>query len=169
VPNHPAPVDDLRWFVAHTRPRCEKKLARYYERAEFPTTLPCCRTVHRYRGKTVTFDKPLFPAYVFLQLRAEDRGKASRHDHLVRLLEVTDQALFTQQLGDIMRALETECEVFIAPGIKAGSHVRIRHGPLRGMEGWVEQRSGTVIVLLRLDFIGQAAAVKMDASDLELI
>ena len=42
-------------------------------------------------------------------------------------------------------------------------------GPLRGIEGWVEQRHGMSTVLLRLDFIGQAAAVKMEATDLELI
>jgi len=33
----------------------------------------------------------------------------------------------------------------------------------------VERRYGMCIVLLRLDFIGQAAAVKMEATDLELI
>jgi hypothetical protein len=37
------------------------------------------------------------------------------------------------------------------------------------MEGWVEQRYGMNTVLLRLDFIGQAAAVKLDATDLEAI
>jgi len=42
-------------------------------------------------------------------------------------------------------------------------------GPLRGIEGWVEARYGMTTVLLRLDFIGQAAAVKLAADDLELI
>ena len=42
-------------------------------------------------------------------------------------------------------------------------------GPLRGVEGWVEGRHGMSTVLLRLDFIGKAAAVKMDAELLELI
>ena len=35
------------------------------------------------------------------------------------------------------------------------------------LEGWVEQRHGPDIVMLRLDFIGQAAAVKVGALDLE--
>jgi len=37
------------------------------------------------------------------------------------------------------------------------------------MEGWVEHRHGMNTVLLRLDVIGQAAAVKLEATDLELI
>jgi len=43
--------------------------------------------------------------------------------------------------------------------------VKIKSGPLRGVEGLVEKRSGTTYVLLRLDFISQAAAVKIEASD----
>jgi hypothetical protein len=47
--------------------------------------------------------------------------------------------------------------------------VRIKAGPLQGIEGWVEQRYGMTTVLLRLDFISQAAAVKLDADLLELV
>jgi hypothetical protein len=47
--------------------------------------------------------------------------------------------------------------------------VNIKNGPLQGVEGWVEERYGADTVLLRLDFIGQAVAVKVQAGDLELI
>jgi hypothetical protein len=56
---------DLLWFVAHTRPRCEKKFVQFCERDGLFTTLPCHCAVHKYRGKTVVFQKPLFPGYVF--------------------------------------------------------------------------------------------------------
>jgi hypothetical protein len=56
----------------------------------------------------------------------------------------------------------------LAPEIGVGHRVRIKAGPLRGMEAWVEERLGVSTVLLRLDFIGQAAAVKVGAEDLEL-
>ncbi len=60
-------------------------------------------------------------------------------------------------------------EIRLAPSIGKGMRVQIKQGPLRGVEGWVEERYGMHTVLLRLDFIGQAAAVKVDATDLELI
>jgi transcription antitermination factor NusG len=160
---------ELAWYVAHTRPRCEKKLAEYCQRERFLVTLPCYRAVHKYRGKTVTFRKPLFPGYVFLQLLTHERQKVYQSDYVANLLDVPDQETFAQQLGDILRALETELEVRLAPHISAGSRVRIKSGPLRGLEGWVEQRAGTTLVLLRLDFISQAAAVKIDATELEIV
>jgi transcription antitermination factor NusG len=162
-------MNEVRWFVAHTKPRREKKVKQFCEREAIPATLPCYRTVHKYRGKAVTFHKPLFPGYVFLQLPPEHRQKIARNEHVARLLVVHDQALFAQQLAEILRALDTSLEVFLAPSIGVGARVKVKSGPLRGLDGWVEQHYGMTTVLLRLDFIGQAAGVKVQADDLELI
>lgn len=162
-------MSDLEWFVAHTRPRCEKKLKQYCEREGVSVTLPCYRTAHKYRGKTATFYKPLFPGYVFLQLQQEQKQKVFQSDYVANLLVVTDQALFVRQMQEILTALDTELDVRLAPQIGQGSRVKIKSGALRGMEGWVENRYGMTTVLLRLDFIGQAAAVSLPADELELI
>jgi transcription antitermination factor NusG len=162
-------VSDLLWFVAHTRPRCEKKLVQFCEREGLSATLPCYRAAHKYRGKTVVFQKPLFPGYVFLRIAVEQRGKIHGSDHVANLLAVADQELFIRQLEDVRRALETDLEIRLAPRIGEGMRIKIKNGPLRGIEGWVEKRYGMNTVLLRLDFIGQAAAVKVDATDLEAV
>jgi transcription antitermination factor NusG len=124
--------------------------------------------VHKYRGKTVVFQKPLFPGYVFLRLEPGDKQSIRQNEHVANLLEVFDQETFNRQLQDILSALETNLEVRLAPSIGEGMRVRIKAGPLRGVEGWVEHRYGRATVLLRLDFISQAAAVKLDADLLEL-
>jgi len=162
-------MEDLLWFVAHTRPRCEKKLAEYCEREGIDLTLPCYRSAHQYRGKIAVFRKPLFPGYVFLQMPVLRRQKVYQSKYVANLLDVSDQELFARQLKDILTALETELQITVAPEIGKGKRVRIKSGPLRGMEAWVEERSGMTLALLRLDFIGQAAAVKVEATDLELV
>ena len=162
-------MSELLWFVAHTRPRCEKKVVEFCGREQISTTLPCYQAAHKYRGKTVVFRKPLFPGYVFLQLTNDQRRTIYQSDYVANLLEVIDQDLFKSQLAEILHALDTDLEIRLAPAIGQGMRVKIKHGPLRGIEGWVEERYGMNTVLLRLDFIGQAAAVKVDATDLELI
>ena len=162
-------VSQLLWYVAHVRPRCEKKLLQYCRRENLDAQVPCYHSAHRYRGKTVVFDKPLFPGYVFLQIPKERRNVILQSDHVANLLDVADQELFVRQLGDIQRALETNLEIRLAPTIGEGMRVKVKNGPLRGIEGWVEKRHGMTTVLIRLDFISQAAAVKLEATDLELI
>ena len=162
-------ITEVLWFVAHTRPRCEKKLTQYCQRQGFETTLPLFRSVKKYRGKTLTFEKPLFPGYLFFKSLPADSRKVYQSDYVANLLDVPDQKTFEDQLQDILRALDTNLEVRLAPQIKEGARVRVKSGPLRGMEGFVEKRAGQVNVLLRLDFIRQAASVKMEAGDLELM
>jgi transcriptional antiterminator RfaH len=162
-------VTDGRWFVAHVRPRREKKLAEYCRRHDFAATLPCYDSAHKYRGKTAVFRKPLFPGYVFLHLQPGQRDVFRQNEHVANLLEVFDQQTFQQQLDGILAALAANIGVRLAPAIGEGMRVRIKSGPLQGVEGWVEQRYGMTTVLLRLDFINQAAAVKLNAEILELI
>ena len=160
-------MSEARWFVAHTKPRREKKLVEYCQRHGIAATLPCYNSAHKYRGKTVVFQKPLFPGYVFLQLVSVQKDSVRQSDHLANLLDVFDQETFYQQLKDILLALDTDLDIRLAPAIGEGMRVRIRSGPLQGMEGWVEQRYGMTTVLLRLDFINQAAAVKVAADMLD--
>jgi transcription antitermination factor NusG len=117
----------------------------------------------------VVFQKPLFPGYVFLQLECGQKDAVRQNDHVANLLTVFDQETFKRQLDDILLALQAKLEVRLAPSIGEGMQVRIRTGPLQGIEGWVERRYGMTTVLLRLDFINQAAAVKLDASLLDPI
>lgn len=162
-------VTDLLWFVAHTRPRREKKLVEYAKREGLDVTLPCYQSAHKYRGKTVSFEKPLFPSYVFFRLHLTARQKVFQSDHVASLLDVPDQLEFEQQLSAVLLALESKLEIQLAPEIGKGRRVKIVAGPLRGVEGWVEERYGMSTVLLRVDFLSQAAAVKVEADCLELV
>lgn len=163
------PSGAVAWYVAHTRPRCEKKLAEYCTRQGFEVTLPLYKSVKKYPGKVVTFEKPLFPNYLFLRLEQHQRRTVYQSDYVANLLDVPDQKTFEEQLNNILEALETDYEICALPHITTGKHVRIKSGVLRGMEGYVEERQGRFLVLLRLDFIAQCAGVKVDAADLEII
>lgn len=160
---------ELAWYVAHTRPRCEKKVADFCKREGFHVTLPLFKSLKKYPGKVVTFEKPLFPNYVFIRLFPLQRKKVFQSDYVANLLDVPDQKTFQEQLDAILAALETDYEICVRPHISAGKKVKITTGALRGMEGHVEERQGTVLVLLRLDFIAQSAGIRVDASDLEVI
>ena len=157
------------WYVAHSRPRAEKKIAQFCAEEGWIHSLPLYQSVKNYRGKRLVFKKPLFPGYVFVRLEQNDVARARQHRHVANLLSPPDQTEFVEQLDGILAALETDREVRIAPHIVEGNRVKIAAGPLRGIEGFVLHRPGIIEVILRLDFIGHGAAVKVSADELELI
>ena len=166
--NPPVERSQINWFVAHTRPRCEKKLAGYCKDAGIESDLPLYKSVRLYRRKKVVFLKPLFPGYVFIRTSLKQKSFIIRSDYVANWLTVSDQELFIRQLSDIQTAIDSNYEIQLAPMITTGSEVRIKSGPLQGITAWVEDRQGMGTVLLRLDFIGKAAAVKVGVELLEL-
>ncbi len=174
VPDQKEVVDRLEgvgeenlWFVAHVRPRCEKKLQDFCHREGYSTTLPFFKSVKKYRRKKVEFLKPLFPGYLFLHVDRFSASKVRQNQYLANLLEPPDQFEFASQLQQILEALSSDSEVRLCPNIVEGQRVRIKLGPLRGVEGVVIQRQGALEIQLRLDFIGQAAALRVDADQVE--
>jgi len=156
------------WFVAYTRPRCEKKFSKFCTGEGLNYKLPLYGSVKSYRGKTLIFQKPLFPSYVFLQLQTPECARVRQNRYVVRLLQPLDQSEFQAQLADILKALESQREVRLAPSIRDGQRVTLKSGPLQGLEGIVVRRDGTTEVLMKLDFIGQAASVRVTVDELEL-
>jgi transcription antitermination factor NusG len=157
------------WVVAHTRARCEKQVVAWAEREGIETELPQYQTQHRYAGKTVKFNKPLFPGYVFARAPDVGGGKIGQCKYVAQVLVPPDAAEFAAQLRDILATVAAGMEVRPMPDVVAGVKVSITAGPLRGLEGWVEKRDGPFEVILRLDFIGQAAAVRMSADCVERV
>jgi transcription antitermination factor NusG len=157
------------WCVIHTLARCEKQVIVWASREGIPAELPLYQTMHRYRGKTVRFEKPLFPGYVFLRQAPAGHARILQNRHVARVLVPPDPEEFDRQFGDILIAVQAGLEIRPAPDVVAGVRVNIVNGPLRGLEGIVERRHESMEVVLRLDFIGQAAAVRLFATDVEVI
>ena len=160
--------EDLLWYAVHTKPRCEKKLRTWCVRNEITCELPTYSSLRKYRGKEVEFSKPLFPGYVFPRVPVSDAQFVYRSNYAVKLLKPIDQEEFSSQLSAIIVATENMEQIRLVPNISVGSRVVIRNGPLAGIEAWVQDRDGPSEVILRLDFIGQAAAVSLSVEELQL-
>lgn len=156
--------DPTRWVVAHTRPRCEKKLADAAQRAQMMVYLPLRARQHRYGGRRRVFTAPLFSGYLFCRGDLDQRRWLRQNQHVANVLEVVDQAELTRQLAQIHAALESGLVVDVMPFLESGHRVRVTGGPLRGFEGVVIRVQGRARVLLTIDMIRQAAVVEVDGA-----
>jgi len=157
------------WYAAHTHPRCEKKLAAYCEREGISATLLCFKSIKRYSRKVVEFKKPLFPGYLFFRGESTHAHKIYQSQYTANVLAIFDQNGFEQQLNDILRALNNGCLIAGVIDRCFGKEVLILNGPLAGMIGTVAQIAYQTTVVLRLDFIGQGAAIIVDSSNIHIV
>ena len=86
---------------------------------------------------------------------------------MARTIRVVDQERLIRELSQVQRALSADVPVDPWPYFREGRLVRVRVGPLRGVEGIVATRKSVTRLVLRVATLGQAVAVEIDAGLLE--
>jgi len=162
----PEPAPGMSWVVAHTRPRCEKKLVNFCRLHSVHSYLPLLETAHRYGGRVRRFSKPLFSGYVFALTGVRAKTLLRQNRYVANLLETSRQAELVLQLRDICKALLAGRMVQVEEYFECGRRVRIVGGPLKGVEGVIIRRRNETRVLLKVDLIRQAISVEVNTADL---
>ena len=155
------------WWVAHTKPRQEKALARDLLRSSIPYFLPMYEARRRSRGRSWKTVLLLFPGYVFFCGDEEDRLRVLETGRVAKLIPVRDQAALVAELSSLRRVMEAGLGVDPYPELKTKSRCRVRSGPLQGMEGQVLHRKGKAKFIVTISILGQGASVEIDGDELE--
>lgn len=143
------------WWLLHTKPRQEKKLAEELFALDIPHYLPVTRHKAITRGKARYSWAPLFPSYFFLWATQEDRLVALRTNRLVRDYPISDQEGLSEQLMQLAELIEKEVPLTIEDRLVAGQPVRVKSGLLKDQRGVVLRRGGrTRLYIYVTDMLG---------------
>lgn len=155
------PDPDHPWWVARTRTRQEKALARSLRGKAIPYFLPLVARPQKNRDRMRTSIVPLFSGYLFFQAGPHERQEALQSGHLAQAIPVKDQTRLHAQLRDISLACVREIELELVDFAAPGTTVRIIVGPFAGLSGTVRTIRNTRRLVLNVDAIGQAVAVEI--------
>jgi len=158
-----------RWFVCHTKPRCEKKFAALLAVEKFDHYLALIQSVRRYGTQKKTFTKPLFAGYVFARLEPARKDRIYQQDLLVRAMMVQNEPLFLRQLEDVKVICASGLEAALHPLMHKGTHVRVRGGPLHGLEGYVDDPANPQGIVVSVDVLQQGLLVRLPLDSLQML
>lgn len=157
------------WLVCHTKPRCEKKFAALLVAEDFEHYLPLIGSVRHYKKCTKHFTKPLFAGYVFTKLPATLKPRLFQQDLLVRTISVEDEATFLRQLTDVRMIVDSGLTLSLYPMIKKGARAKVIGGPLRGVEGIIDDPQNPGGIIVSIDVLQQGLLVRIPLTDLEAL
>lgn len=156
-------IDEPRWWVLHSRPRCEKKVDAALDGSVDSIYLPCRPSRKHYTGKSVTFQIPLFPGYLFARFSERERLTVFQSAPLASILWIADQERFHGQINDLRQVLESAKEANLCPFIEIGSRIKISSGRFKGIEGIVRRRAGRSRLVVSIDILQQSVEVELAA------
>lgn len=158
------------WWLFYTLSRREKDLMRRLIAMDIPFYGPLiARKTRSPSGRVRTSHVPLFPGYVFVQGDDEDRQQALTTNCVSRTIPVTDSQSLLKDLKQIHCLIESETPLAPESRIKPGTLVRIKSGPLTGVEGMVSKRHNGDRLLIVVRFLQQGASISMDDFQVEAI
>lgn len=168
---HPEPDDAAlqpRWHVAYVITRHEKVVAQELSRRSVESFVPVYRAVHYWNKRRAQVELPLFPSYVFVRMTFRERLRVLQVPAVVHL--VTFNGLPASIPEEEIEALRTAVRLRRAqphPYHSLGDRVRIKSGPLKGLEGILMKQPTSSRIIVAVDFIHRSVSVELEPNDLE--
>ena len=157
------------WRIVLTKSRREKKLAQYMAAHNLAYYLPLLKR-RQPRQKRARFSYvPAFGNYVFVKVNDRDRHQIVRSNHIARIIEVKDQSRLAAELLRLQSTMVVEEKVYPYDYVSKGHKVRVKEGPMQGLEGVVERKKKGFRLIINITSIFQAVAIDVEADLVELI
>lgn len=150
------------WWVAHTRSRQEKVLARHLRAREVGHYLPQREQLSTGGGRRRVSYRPLFPGYVFFRGGGAERLAGFGSGVVVRMLPVQDQRGLDDELRSLWRLQATGAPLVPWQYLGPGDEVEIVDGPLRGWTGTVLRTKGALRLVVSVTLLRQSVAAEVD-------
>lgn len=142
VPAGDLPLDISRWWLIHSKPRQEKRLADELRRFGVPHYLPVTKCKALTRGRPRFTLAPLFPSYLFLRGDSNQRRAALETNRIVATHRIDDEVGLTRQLWDLADLIQKGVPLRIEERLVSGQTVRVKSGLLKDKRGVIMKRVG---------------------------
>lgn len=162
-------LEEARWHALYTRHQYERLVAQALTGKGFDVFLPQYRAIHLWKDRRKELDLPLFPNYVFIQ------GGLDRMLNILMTPGVHSVVAWGGRPADIpqheidavRRLVESPLRIQPHPFLNCGDRVRIKSGPLEGIEGILVRNKSACRLVLSVEMLSRSTAVEVDFNMVE--
>lgn len=164
-------VEGLAWYALYTRHQHEKAIAHVLSSKGFEVFLPLYSATHRWKDRNKQLLLPLFPCYVFLRGGLERRLDmlATPGIHMLVASAGHPSVIPEEEIRAVRQLVERSARVEPHPFLRCGDWVRVKHGPLTGVEGILVRKKNLFRLVISVEMLGKSAAAEIDASLVERV
>lgn len=159
------------WYAVYTRHQHEKSVAENLLGRGIEVFLPVYDSLRQWNDRKKRISLPLFPCYVFFRGHDEPRVKvlSTPGVHSIVGFAGRPAPIDRFQIDAIRLAVESHYRVEPHPFLRQGDRVRVRVGPLAGVEGILLRKRGFDRLILSADLLQKSISVEVDVCGVERI
>jgi transcription antitermination factor NusG len=159
------------WYALFTRHQHEKSVAFALSNKSHEVYLPLYRSVRRWQDRAKPIWLPLFPCYVFIREGMDRQLQILTTPGIIHIVGWGgNPAIVPQSQLDAVRQIIESCLIVEThPYLQCGDRVRVKTGPLMGLEGILTRKKGVARLVVSMEMLGRSAAVEIDVLNVERI
>ena len=161
------------WVAVWTRSRHEKSVRDDLASRSLEVFLPLLEMPSRRKDRRKTVDLPVFPGYLFVNLTSPDSPHVVTSTRgVVRILgpSATEYSIVPEgQVNAVRTMVESRLRIDPFPYLKTGAIVRVKVGPLMGLEGVLIEKRTHCRLVVSVDLLGQAISTEISAEQVEAV
>jgi len=165
--------DSQQWYAVHTRSNFEMRVAGQLESKGLENYLPAYEESHQWKDRRKKVQVPLFSGYVFARFRdtPEERVRVLATTGVANILGWGGRLtpVEEQELVAVRQLVEARGACMPHPFLKEGDWVRVKRGPLKGVEGFLVRSKGGSRLVISVSVLAQAVAAEVEARDVERV
>ena len=125
----------------------------------------------RWADRIKILQKPLFPCYVFVHADSDNRLDIQQTPGVYYLVggSTGPAPILADEIAAIRSALAGPLLVEPYPFLSAGDWVRVKAGPLAGVEGTLVRKKNTERLILSVEMLQKSVAVDLDGALVERV
>ena len=165
-------MEDMKWYAVHTRSRHEKQVDAFLIEKGIESFLPLINMLSRRKDRKKYVDLPLFPGYLFAHVNQEQLSNVKYTRGVTKILGSDidkPTPVPDKQVMDIKVLLESKVKLDPYPYLQKGTRVRVKAGPLKGVEGILVEKKGNYKIVISIDLMQKGTAAEILISDVEPI
>ena len=157
------------WYAVYTRHQHEKTVAESLSKNGVEVFLPTYGAVRQWKDRTKHLLLPLFPCYVFLHGGVDRRVKILSTPGVYSIVSIGGQpaAIQETEIEAIRKVVTSDLRVEPYPFLRCGDRVRVKAGPLVGIEGILFRKKSSFRLILSAELLQKSIAVEVDAFSVE--
>lgn len=163
-----------QWYAVHVKSRHEFQVVERLTMKGVEAFLPTVERLRRWKDRKKLIVFPLFSGYLFIHITKSALVILSvlKIKGVVRLLSSAPgipDAIPDEQITFLKKLVENKEALDPYPYLSEGQTVRIKDGPLRGVEGILVEKLGKHILVLSVDVLRQGVALTINAADVDKV
>ncbi len=162
----------MKWYAINTRSRHEKQVDLFLSERGIETFLPLVHTLSRRRDRKKYVNLPLFPGYMFVCTEKEQLQDVKYTRGVTRIIGTdidSPTPIPDKQILNLRSLTESEVQLDQFSYLEKGRAVRVKAGPLKGIEGILVERKGHYKLVIQIDLLQKGASAEVFISDIDPI